>query len=144
VPYGVEEWPPGCIDYAVNLVRPHVSQGAAAEAAIGPLRPRLFWTMLRSTLVFTTLAAAEAYRAVVVALHGSCGDIVTLDGRKIRSTGVVCGSTFATVPLHLASLRFWQLPASQVRAPGASPGRAPSHAHGAHWQSASPPRCAAI
>jgi hypothetical protein len=52
---------------------------------------------------------------VVQQLGGTCGDIISLDGHKLRSTGIVCGSSFSTVPLHLASYRFTQLPTSQVR-----------------------------
>jgi hypothetical protein len=107
MPYGPELWPPGCIEYAFNLVRP--------PAGTTSLRGSLYWTLLGRTLVFSTLQAAEDYRAFVVqSLGGNCGDIVCLDGHKIRSNGIVCGSSFATVPLHLASYRFSQLPVAQV------------------------------
>ena len=107
-PYGADAWPPGCIDFAFNLVRPAPQCTA--------LRSSLFWTLLGRTLVFSNLAAAEAYRALVVQhLKGSCGDIVCLDGTKIKSTGIVCGSSFAPAPLHLTSYRFAQLSAAQVR-----------------------------
>ena len=110
LPYGGRDWPPGCVDYAFNLVRP------TPLPAVTDLRATVLWTLFGRTLVFTTLAAAEAYRDVVVRqLGGSCSDILTLDGGKLRGNGIVCGSSFATEPLSRAKFRFAQLPASQVR-----------------------------
>jgi hypothetical protein len=115
MPYGKLDWPPGCIDYAFNLVRP------ASLPSVEGLRATVFYTLLSRTLVFATLPDAERYRELVVrVLGGACGDIVTLDGRKIRGTGIVCGSSFAPTPLHLATYRFTQLPASAVRSCGSS------------------------
>jgi hypothetical protein len=110
VPYGADAWPPGCIDFAFNLVRP-----CATPQGWPPLRATLYNTLLGRTLVFTTLTLAEDYRALVVQkLAGNCGDIVTLDGHKVRANGIVCGSAFAPAPLHIATYRFVQLPAAKV------------------------------
>eukprot|EP00892_Ulva_mutabilis_P012666 jgi/Ulvmu1/9772/UM056_0012.1 len=108
LPYGGRDWPPGCVDYAFNLVRP------TALPAVTDLRATVFWTLFGRTLVFTTLAAAEAYRDVVVRqLGGGCSDILTLDGGRLRGNGIVCGSSFSTEPLSRAKFRFAQLAPSQ-------------------------------
>ena len=114
--YGADQWPPGCIDFAFNLVRPRAPAAGDVAAGALNLRPTLFHTLLGKTLVFTTLEAAEAYRTLVTQqLAGACGDIVTLDGHKVRANGIVCGASFQVAPLHVASYRFAQLPASKVR-----------------------------
>ena len=106
---GPGEWPEGCLGYAFNLVRP-----AAGHEGI---RQSLFWTLLSRTLVFTTLETAENYREAVLRLSGGCGDIISLDGRKVRSSGIVCGSSFEICSLAVASYRFACLPSTQVRPP---------------------------
>lgn len=109
LPYGGRDWPPGAVDYAFNLVRP------TALPAVADLRASVFWTLFGRTLVFTTLETAEAYRDVVVRqLGGTCSDILTLDGGKIRGNGIVCGSSFTTEPLSRAKFRFAQLAPGQV------------------------------
>ena len=114
VPYGADQWPPGCIDYAFNLIRPAAPVTIGAAALATSIRGTIFWTLVGRTLVFATLAQAEAYREMVYKLGGSCSDILTMDGHKIRSTGVICGSNFAPVQLAVASYRFAQLPAAKV------------------------------
>ena len=84
MPFGKLEWPEGCIDYVVNLVRP------AALPSVQNLRGTVFWTLMARALVFETLPHAEAYREAVLRAGGGCPDIVTLDGRRLRGNGVVC------------------------------------------------------
>lgn len=94
--------------YAFNLVR--------TAPGFAELRATLFWTLFGRLLVFETLAHAEAYRMMVTQqLHGSMNDVVTLDGRKIKATGVVCGSSFSVVPFEKAGFRFAVLAADEVR-----------------------------
>lgn len=51
-----DEWPEGCLGYAVNLLRPAVPGHRAA----------LFYSQLGRTLLFETLDQAAAYRAYVL------------------------------------------------------------------------------
>ena len=75
------------------------------------LRATVFYTLLSHTLVFATLPQAEEYRELVVSsLGGACGDIITLDGRKIRASGIVCGASFSPSSGHHVAYRFTQLP----------------------------------
>ena len=50
-----EDWPDGCINYAVNLVRP-VQRG---------FRKKILYPMLLDGLVFETLDSAKVYRRFV-------------------------------------------------------------------------------
>lgn len=109
MPFGKLDWPPGCIDYVVNLIRP------AALPSVTNLRATVFWTLMSRALVFETLQQAESYREVVLRAGGSCPDIVTMDGSRLRGNGVVTGSSFAVAAISAAPFRFSQLPASQVR-----------------------------
>ncbi|KXZ46758.1 hypothetical protein GPECTOR_41g723 [Gonium pectorale] len=101
-----DEWPPGCLGYAVNLVRP----------VIPGHRGSLFYSQLGRTLVFETLDQAAAYRTYVVQTLGtpSLGDIYTLDGGKLSGRGVVAGSGFRVVPLDDAAVRFGAAQSSQA------------------------------
>lgn len=108
MPFGKLDWPPGCIDYVVNLVRP------TSLPNVQHLRSTVFWTLMARTIVFETLEHAESYREVVLKAGGSCPDIITLDGGRLRGNGVVTGSSFAVQPISGAPFRFSQLPAAQV------------------------------
>ena len=95
------DWPAGCCGYAFNLVRP---------AAPGARRGLLF-ALLGQTLVFETAEAAGAYReAVSGRLRAGCGDILTLDGGRITSKGIVSGSSFQVLPVGRAPFRFGTTP----------------------------------
>ena len=90
-------WPDGCCGYAFNLVRP-ARKGHRAGLLFG---------LLGQTLVFESLDAATAYRtALATSLRAGCGDIVTLDGRRVTSKGIVSGASFAVVPADRAPWRF--------------------------------------
>ncbi len=52
---GLLEWPPGCLGYAVNLVRP----------VLPGQRSSLLYSQLGRTLVFETMDQAAAYRTYV-------------------------------------------------------------------------------
>ena len=52
---GASDWPEGCINFAVNLVRP-VQEGH---------RRRALYSVLSQTLVFDTLDNASSYREFV-------------------------------------------------------------------------------
>lgn len=54
------DWPRGCLGYAFNLVRP-VQRGHRAS---------LLYNLLSSTLVFESLADAEAYREFLATVGG--------------------------------------------------------------------------
>ncbi|GLC56261.1 hypothetical protein PLESTB_001085700 [Pleodorina starrii] len=101
-----DEWPHGCLGYAVNLVRP----------AIGGQRATIFYSQLGRTLVFETLDQAAAYRTYVVQALGCAGlgDIYTLDGGKLSGRGVVVGSGFRVVALEDAVVRFGAAQNSQA------------------------------
>jgi len=100
-------WPEGCLGYAVNVVRP--------VAGSRDLRATVLWTLMSRTLVFTTIELASAYQAMVRRLGSSCGDLVCLDGAKMRSNGIRCGDSFKVSDLTVASYRFASLPPAQVR-----------------------------
>ncbi|KAG2443092.1 hypothetical protein HYH02_009506 [Chlamydomonas schloesseri] len=92
-----EEWPAGCLGYAVNLLRP----------AVAGHRALLFYSQLGRTLLFETLDQAAAYRTYVLqSLGTSMGDVYTLDGGKLSGRGVVVGSGFRVLPLEDAPVRF--------------------------------------
>eukprot|EP00198_Chlamydomonas_reinhardtii_P012225 XP_001701562.1 predicted protein [Chlamydomonas reinhardtii] len=92
-----DEWPEGCLGYAVNLLRPAVPGHRAA----------LFYSQLGRTLLFETLDQAAAYRAYVLQSLGTAmGDVYTLDGGKLSGRGVVVGSGFRVLPLEEAPVRF--------------------------------------
>ena len=92
-----DEWPDGCCGYAFNLVRP-LRRGHRAGLLFG---------LLGQTLVFESLDAASRYReALARGLRAGCGDIVTLDGRRITSKGIVSGSSFVVTPVDRAPWRF--------------------------------------
>ena len=114
MPFGKLDWPQGRIDYVVNLVRP------AALPSVQNIRATVFWTLMSRTLVFETLPLAEAYREVVLKAGGSCPDIITLDGSRLRGNGVVTGSSFNVASISQAPFRFSQLSATQVRSCSAS------------------------
>jgi structural maintenance of chromosomes flexible hinge domain-containing protein 1 len=109
MPFGKLDWPPGCIDYVVNLIRP------SALPSVRNLRATVFWTLTSRTLVFESLQQAEAYREVMLRIGGSCPDIITIDGSRLRGNGVVTGSSFSVPPINAAPFRFSQLPAAQAR-----------------------------
>ncbi|GIL94923.1 hypothetical protein Vretimale_1033 [Volvox reticuliferus] len=101
-----DEWPQGCVGYAVNLVRPVISGH----------RSTIFYSQLGRTLVFETLDQAAAYRTYVVQALGCAGlgDIYTLDGGKLSGRGVVVGSGFRVVALEDAVVRFGATQTSQA------------------------------
>ena len=57
---GPDNWPPGCLGYAFNLVRPVV----AGHRAL------VLYPMLGATLVFETLEDASAYREYMTQVRG--------------------------------------------------------------------------
>ncbi|GLI61005.1 hypothetical protein VaNZ11_003267, partial [Volvox africanus] len=101
-----DEWPHGCLGYAVNLVKP----------VIPGHRSTIFYSQLGRTLVFETLDQAAAYRTYVVQALGCAGlgDIYTLDGGKLSGRGVVVGSGFRVVALEDAAVRFGATQNSQA------------------------------
>ncbi|EFJ52379.1 hypothetical protein VOLCADRAFT_86759 [Volvox carteri f. nagariensis] len=103
-----DEWPHGCLGYAVNLVRP----------IIPGHRSTIFYSQLGRTLVFETLDQAAAYRTYVVQALGCAGlgDIYTLDGGKLSGRGVVVGSGFRVAALEDAVVRFGAAQGSQLYA----------------------------
>ncbi|KAF8056436.1 SMCHD1 [Scenedesmus sp. PABB004] len=107
-----EEWPPGCLGYAVNLVRP----------ALPGTRKGLMYAQMGRTLVFETIKQAAEYRQwVVQTLRGTTADIVTLDEGKLSGRGVVVGSNFRVLPVSDAPFRFGTIPPGQQAASQASP-----------------------
>lgn len=98
-------WPPGCLGYLFNLVRP-CTPGTRAALLHGLFGP---------ALVFESLESAAAYRELVVRrLRGGVSDIVTLDCRRITGRGIVSGSGFNVPPLERAEWRFGSLGGGQV------------------------------
>eukprot|EP00884_Botryococcus_braunii_P005311 jgi/Botrbrau1/14781/Bobra.0284s0014.2 len=96
-PLGPLDWPDGCCGYAFNLVRPVISGH----------RTSLLQPLLGQTLVFETLRTAAQYRETMTqVIKASCPDIVTLDGKRITSKGIVSGSTFEVPPVETAMWRF--------------------------------------
>uniref|UniRef100_A0A1D2ABE5 SMCHD1 ribosomal S5 domain-containing protein n=1 Tax=Auxenochlorella protothecoides TaxID=3075 RepID=A0A1D2ABE5_AUXPR len=97
-------WPPGCLGYLFNLVRP-CTPGTRAALLHGLFGP---------ALVFESLESAAAYRELVVRrLRGGVSDIVTLDCRRITGRGIVSGSGFNVPPLERAEWRFGSLGGGQ-------------------------------
>ncbi|PNH02580.1 Structural maintenance of chromosomes flexible hinge domain-containing protein 1 [Tetrabaena socialis] len=92
------EWPPGCLGYAVNLLRPLVPNH----------RPTIWYSQLSRTLVFQTQDQAAKYRKDVVETLNApgLGDVLSLDGGKLSGRGVVMGSSFRVVPVEEAQTRF--------------------------------------
>ncbi|KAL4443930.1 hypothetical protein ABPG75_011667 [Micractinium tetrahymenae] len=91
------DWPRGCLGYACNLVRP-LHRGHRAS---------LLYNLLGGALVFERLQEAEEYREFLsMKLRASAGTILTLDGRRISSQGIVSGASFRVVPLEQADARF--------------------------------------
>ena len=67
--------------------------------------------------MFETLDSAAAYRQLVAqVLRSSLPTVVSLDGGKLSSTGVVAGSGFKVVPVQQAAQCFGMAPdAPQVK-----------------------------
>ncbi len=55
-PLGMSDWPPGCLGFAVNLMRPTARD----------LRGTVLYPILGSALVFNTLQHAQTYRELCV------------------------------------------------------------------------------
>eukprot|EP00798_Chlamydomonas_sp_ICE-L_P006659 gene6659-3323_t len=92
-----DQWPDGCVGYAVNLVRPVIPNH----------RSSVLYSQIGKTLVFETLEKAAAYRQFVTqGLRYSLGDIYTLDHQKLSGRGVVVGSGFRVLGIQEAPLRF--------------------------------------
>eukprot|EP00775_Hariotina_reticulata_P002831 gene2831-3124_t len=90
------QWPPGCLGYAVNLMRPLISHS----------RKGLLYAQVGRTMVFESIDQAAQYRHYVIKeLRGSVGDIVTLDKGKLSGRGVVLGSTFKVCGIDEAPFR---------------------------------------
>lgn len=91
---GNSEWPRGCLGYLCNLVRPAQS-GHRATVVYG---------LLSSMMVFETLQDACAYREHVTQnLKMPCGvEMITLDGGRVSSRGIISGSNFRPPPLDKA------------------------------------------
>lgn len=87
-------WPEGCIGYLVNLLRP-VHSGHRASVLYG---------LCSGILVFESLADGSAYRENLISkLNVSCPcDIISLDGGRISSRGIVSGASFRPPPLETA------------------------------------------
>jgi len=101
-----EEWPPGCLGYAINLVRP----------AMKGIRGTILYSQIGRTLMFETLDSAAAYRQLVAqVLRSSLPTVVSLDGGKLSSTGVVAGSGFKVVPVQQAAQCFGMAPDAPQR-----------------------------
>ena len=88
------EWPRGCLGYLCNLVRPTHS-GHRATVVFG---------LLSGTMVFETLKDACDYREYVTQeLKMGCGvEMLTLDGGRVTSRGIISGSNFRPIPLDKA------------------------------------------
>ncbi|KAI8466921.1 MAG: hypothetical protein J3K34DRAFT_524164 [Monoraphidium minutum] len=92
-----DEWPPGCLGFVVNLLRP----------AVAGHRKTVMYAQLGRSLVFETMEQAAKYRQTVTqVLRTNLSDIFTLDGQKISGRGVVVGSSFRVTPLADALFRF--------------------------------------
>eukprot|EP00887_Chlorella_sp_A99_P005757 scaffold1.g5757.t1 len=90
---GPKDWPPGLCGFLFNLVRPlHRGHRAA-----------LLHNLLGNMLVFETLDQASDYREFVVQqkLKTSLPTIVTLDGHRLGSNGIISGSASFQVPPSL-------------------------------------------
>jgi len=93
----MDEWPPGCLGFAVNLMRP----------AVRGHRATVLYAQLGRSLVFETMPQAARYRQLVTqVLRSSMADLFTLDGQKISGRGVVVGSSFRVPALGETAFRF--------------------------------------
>ncbi|GBF97420.1 hypothetical protein Rsub_09586 [Raphidocelis subcapitata] len=93
----VDAWPPGCLGFAVNLLRP----------AVRGHRATVMYAQLGRSLVFEGMEQAARYRQLVTqVLRSSMADVFTLDGQKISGRGVVVGSSFRVPPLEETHFRF--------------------------------------
>lgn len=103
-----DEWPAGCLGFAVNLVRP-VVRGH---------RSTVFLSLLGRCVIFETMSQAAAYRTYVTQVlgSGSIGDLYTLDGRRMSGRGVISGSNHRVYELEDAPCRFGSVPAGQSAA----------------------------
>ncbi|PRW58303.1 Structural maintenance of chromosomes flexible hinge domain-containing 1 [Chlorella sorokiniana] len=91
------DWPRGCLGFAVNLARP-VHKGHRAS---------VLYSMLGQALVFETLRDAEEYKEFLSQKlrHGS-STFLSLDGGRITSNGIVSGASFQVPPVERADYRF--------------------------------------
>jgi hypothetical protein len=73
----------------------------------------LYRLQIGRTIVFETLDSAAAYRQLVAqVLRSSLPTVVSLDGGKLSSTGVVAGSGFKVVQISQAAQCFGMAPDS--------------------------------
>lgn len=87
-------WPEGCVGYLVNLLRP-VHAGHRAS---------VLYALCSGILVFESLAHGSAYREMLTSkLNMACPcDIISLDGGRISSRGIVSGASFRPPLLETA------------------------------------------
>ena len=88
------DWPPGCLGYLCNLVRP-VHDGHRGSVVYG---------LLSGTILFETLQNACAYREHVTQSLKIpfSSEMLSLDGGRVTGRGVISGSNFRPVPLDKA------------------------------------------
>ena len=84
---GPNDWPEGCINFAVNLVRP-VQEGH---------RKKALYSVLSQTLVFDTLESASSYREFVTQVM-CCAQASCAQDGSIIMPGM--HDAIATPPLH--------------------------------------------